>query len=328
MEKGVGRILASILIPVMLISFTAQAASAGPVRDRLVERKAAQQGADLENLGSSDSAVPLPKGVKLLRDISYGSGNKQRFDVYLPAHAKDAPVIFMVHGGAWRIGDKGAGAVVENKVARWAPRGFIFVSANYRLLPEADPLQQAEDVAQALAFAQARARAWGGDPAKFILMGHSSGAHLLALLAAAPARTYGAGVKPWLGTVLLDSAAYDVEQIMGRDHLRIYDDAFGDQPAYWRSASPSLVISSSIAPVLAVCSSRREDSCTQARAFVAKAVSLRARAEVLEQDLSHREINEDLGTSNAYTKAVEAFMGSLDASVARMLAAPLPETRE
>ena len=60
----------------------------------------------------------------------------------------------MVHGGAWRMGDKAASNVVENKVARWVPRGVLFISANYRLLPEADALAQANDVARALARAQ------------------------------------------------------------------------------------------------------------------------------------------------------------------------------
>ena len=63
--------------------------------------------------------------------------------------------------------------------------GIIFVSVDYRMLPQQDALAQADDVARALAFAQSRARSWGGDPGKFILMGHSAGAHLVALLAAA-----------------------------------------------------------------------------------------------------------------------------------------------
>jgi arylformamidase len=315
-------------IIVLLAASLSQAALAGPIQDRLIERAAMQKsGEGLENSASAEQALSLPKGVKVLRDISYGSDIRQRFDVYVPDKAKDAPVIFMVHGGAWSLGDKGAAAVVENKVARWAPAGFIFISVNYRLLPEADPLQQTEDVARAFAAAQAQARSWGGDPSKFILMGHSAGAHLAALLAATPSRTVSAGVKPWLGTILLDSAAYDVEQIMEKSHLQFFDSAFGKQPAYWRSVSPFRQLSAAIAPSLAVCSTRRADACPQARAFIAKAVSFGARAEVLEQDLSHREINENLGTNNAYTKAVEVFMGSLDASAARMLTSQATGTR-
>lgn len=317
------------VILVILISSISQASFAGPIRDRLMERKAALQ--DEENPEAdepADSVKSLPQGVKVLHDIPYGNDGKHRMDVYVPRDAgKGAPVIFMVHGGAWSRGDKSMRTVVQNKVSRWAPRGFIFISINYRLLPQTDPLQQAEDVARALATAQARAESWGGDPSKFILMGHSAGAHLAALLAAVPSKAFSAGVKPWLGTILLDSAALDVEKIMDKRHFRFYDSAFGKQPAYWRSASPLRVLSATTAPLLAVCSTRRADSCQQASDFTAKAVSLGARATVLEQDLSHREINESLGTSGAYTAAVEAFMGSLDTSVRKALLKPSTGTR-
>jgi hypothetical protein len=57
-------------------------------------------------------------------------------------------------------------SVVRNKVANWVPRGFIFVSVNYRLLPDAAPLLQAEDVARALGFTCSRADCVGpADPA-------------------------------------------------------------------------------------------------------------------------------------------------------------------
>ena len=108
----------------------------------------------------------------------YGSDKQQRFDVYGPLEAKEAPIIFMVHGGACSLGNKAQGAVVENKVARWVPGGFIVISTNYRLLLTVGPIEQAKDVARALAVAQDKAASWGGDRTKFILMGHSAGAHL------------------------------------------------------------------------------------------------------------------------------------------------------
>lgn len=59
---------------------------------------------------------------------------------------------------------------------------LLFVSVENRLLPEADPLVQAQDVAAALAAAQRKVQTLGGDPRRFVLMGHSAGAHLVALL--------------------------------------------------------------------------------------------------------------------------------------------------
>lgn len=240
-----------------------------------------------------------------VRDIPYGSDPAQRFDVYAPAGAHNAPVIFIVHGGGWRIGDKSMQRVVANKTAHWLPKGYIFISVNNRLLPNATPLEQAADVARALQVAREKAPSWGGDPNKFILMGHSAGAHLVALVTATAPR------KTWLATILLDSAALDVPRIMEARHLPLYDNAFGSDPAAWRAASPFHQLTHAAPPILAVCSTRRFISCSQASLFVDKARSLGGRAQVLEENLSHEQINETLGEPGPYTSAVDAFLASL-----------------
>lgn len=297
-------------------------ATAGPLRDRMRARAAAQaQGEDGAEERTPLDPSTLPAGIRLIRDVAYGSDPHQRFDVYAPADAHGAPVIFIVHGGGWARGDKTMRTVVENKVRRWVPMGFVVISTDYRMLPGQEPLAQADDVARALAAAQARAGEWGGDARRFILMGHSAGAHLVSLLAAAPSLASAQGAKPWLGTVALDSAAYDVRAIMRERHFPLYDRAFGTDPAYWASASPLLRLESPGEPFLAVCSTRRKTSCAQADAFVGKAHGLGMRAEVLGEDLSHKEINDRLGADAAYTRSVEAFLRGLDPAVAQRLPA-------
>lgn len=284
-------------------------ALAGPLREQLQEWRNSRQ-------------QPLPAADQqhaVLGDLAYGQAPLQRLDVYLPAQPMHAPILLMVHGGAWRVGDKQAKAVVTNKVGRWLPKGFILVSMNYRLLPQAAPLQQAEDVARALAFTQQQAASWGGDGNKIILIGHSAGAHLVSLLAAKPALASQQGATPWLGTVALDSAALDVEQIMQRPHARFYNQAFGTQPTYWAATSPLKQLDRSATPLLAVCSSQRDDSCPQAQRFVAKANNLGIQAQLQREDRSHKAINQDLGLANPYTQTVEAFMAGLDAEVAQRL---------
>lgn len=265
--------------------------------------------------GSRPSGDPLERHA----DLAYGPHPRQRFDVYGPAQATSAPVIFLVHGGAWRTGDKAQDRLVAGKVARWVPKGIVLVSINYRLLPEADALTQVDDVARALVRAQAEVARFGGDRTRFVLMGHSAGAHLVALLAAAPERALALGATPWLGTVALDSAALDVVAIMRTRHPRFYDRAFGSDPARWREASPIHQLRGGLAPFLAVCSSRRRDSCREARAFAAAAGARGARAQVLPEDLSHRQINELLGEEPRYTAEVEAFLAGLDPSLRRAL---------
>ena len=285
-------------------------AAAGDLRPSLTPRRA---------LADASAALALPANARVLRDVAYGSDPRQRFDVYVPSQVQHAPVIFMVHGGGWRRGAKAMTNVVANKIARWLPRGFIVISTNYRMRPDTSPLQQAGDVALALATAQRQAAQWGGDAQRFVLIGHSAGAHLVALLSAEPALAKAQGAQPWLGTISLDSGSLDVMQTMQARHLPLFDEAFGANPADWRAASPMQQLDGRIVPFLAVCSSRRLNSCPQAHAVVDKAKAFGTRASVLEEDLSHGEINQQLGLPSDYTLAVERFLASLDPVLAHLL---------
>lgn len=274
--------------------------AAQSLRERLAQGRAA-----------ASHATALPEGARVERDIAYGPDPAQRMDVYLPPHAEHAPVIFMVHGGGWMFGDKDSSGVVDNKAAHWLPAGYIVMSIDYRLSPSANPLEQADDVARALAFAQSKASRWGADPARFVLIGHSAGAHLVSLLSADPGIATHQGARPWLGTVSLDSAAYDVVELMQSHHLRLYDRVFHADRDLWRAASPTLRLKRASIPMLLVCSSRRSDSCPQTDAFAAKAIALGGRATVLPVDKTHREINQQLGTPGGYTDAVDSFLRTI-----------------
>ena len=265
------------------------------------------------------STAATPDGVAILRDVRYGPAKLETMDVYLPPKPLAAPVILMVHGGAWRIGDKRHPPVFENKVARWVPRGFIFISVNYPMLPDSDPVEQADAVARAIAAAQTQAAGWGGDPDRFILMGHSAGAHLVSLLNADPDRALKLGARPWLGTISLDSGALDVPAIMEHRHDRLYDQAFGDDPTFWRASSPMHHLTKDSPPWLGVCSSPRRVSCVDNQLYAAQATRLDLRAEVLGEDLNHGGINSELGKPGAYTDAVESFLASLDPAVKALL---------
>lgn len=293
-------VLALALAGVVPLAVTAGARPNGAVDD---------EASLLENSPTETRPFALPAGAVLESDIAYGDNPRQRLDVYRPAGAHGAPVVVMVHGGAWMRGSKRVWRVVKNKVEHWVAKGYVFVSVDYRMLPEADPVAQADDVARALAYVESHAAGWGGDRARVVLMGHSAGAHLVALLAADPAIAARAGATPWLATVALDSGAMDVVKIMGRRHLGLYDRVFRQDPGYWREASPTLRIRGKPAtPVLAVCSSRRRDSCPQAQAYVARATEFGGRAEVMPVDLNHAEVNDYLGLAGPYTSGVDAFL--------------------
>ena len=254
-------------------------------------------------------APTLPAGARAMRDVAYGDDPRQRYDVYLPAQPQRAPVILFVHGGGWANGNKDNPGVVENKAAYWLPKGYVLVSINYRMRPDTAPIDQARDVARALADVQKRAPSWNADPANVMLMGHSAGAHLAALVGASSTLWREAGATRPRGVVSLDSGALDVPLTMKKPPLpRIYDTAFGRNPADWIAASPYHQLTRDAVPMLFVCSSRRQDACPQGRAMAEKGKALGVAMEVLPEDLSHGEVNRLLGASSAYTEVVDAFV--------------------
>ncbi len=296
----------------LLSALTLASANAGPLRDYLREQRQTRESADTSALGEgadAGSKIRLPEGSRVLRNLAYGEDPAQRMDVYLPAGAAHAPVILMVHGGAWQTGDKAMSRVVDNKLAWWLPRGYIFVSVNYRLLPDADPLVQADDLRRALAYAQQQSTAWGGDPDAFVLMGHSAGAHLVSLVNARPELALAMGARRWRAAVSLDTAAMDIVETMQNKHYRFYDKVFGEDPSFWKEASPAQQLAPDAAPLLAICSTRRPDKpCAGTHAFATLAARQGLKVELSEQALSHADINGELGKPGAYTAVVDGFI--------------------
>jgi arylformamidase len=254
---------------------------------------------------------PLPPGAHVERDLPYGTDPAQCLDVYLPAGPPTGAIIVVVHGGAWAIGDKANSAVVAAKVGHWLPAGIVVVSVNYRLLPVAGPLLQAGDVGRAIAFVQKRAASWQADSTRLVVLGHSTGAHLAALLVADPALREVEGAAPWLATILLDSAALDVVEIMRAPHRPFYDRAFGDDETRWQELSPLHRLRAKPAPLLLVFSAARPESAAASHRFAAAVAERGGSAEVYEAPLAHAQINAQLGLDNPYTERVDAFLKSV-----------------
>lgn len=333
----------------LMLSFSvlcvASSAQAGPIREMLEARKAARGAGDTSaSSGSESGRAGLMErlqerkstsgddqseseltgarsgklhsdltiaNVKRFKDVAYGSGEKETYDVFAPEGANNAPMLVMVHGGGWFIGDKRHEPVILNKGNYYVGKGFVFVSVNYPMLPDAKALDQANYVAKALAHIQNHAGEWGGNPKRLVLMGHSAGGHIVSLLGADPSRVTGLGGMPWKGTVSLDSAAMNVVTAMNDKHYSFYDRAFGTDQNYWVSASPYHQLKSNATPFLAVCSSKRTASCPPNHQFSDKLNSMGVMSSVHEEPLKHGDINDQVGTPGALTNAVDSFISAV-----------------
>lgn len=120
---------------------------------------------------------------KRMSDIPYvENGHKRQvLDIYTPEKSEpgNRPVMFWIHGGGWQVGDK-SDVALKPKVL--TERGFIFVSTNYRLLPDVTMDVLTRDVAASLGWVHHNIARYGGDPERIFVGGHSAGAQLAALL--------------------------------------------------------------------------------------------------------------------------------------------------
>jgi acetyl esterase/lipase len=141
--------------------------------------------------GVLNATVPTG-GVTIVRDVAYGDGPRRTLDIYRPADAAAAPVVVFIYGGSWRSGSKNDYLFVAAALAR---RGIMVAVPDYRLYPETRYPGFLRDCAQAVAWTQAHAATYGGNPHELFLMGHSAGAYNVMMLALDPEWLAAAGSR-------------------------------------------------------------------------------------------------------------------------------------
>ncbi len=123
-------------------------------------------------------------GVKVVNDLAYNDAKdadeKQKLDLYLPEGRKDFPVLFFVHGGTWKSGDRKQYVKLGEL---YAARGVGMVVISYRLTPKVQHPAHIQDVARAFDWTCANVGKYGGRADRIFCMGHSAGGHLVSLLA-------------------------------------------------------------------------------------------------------------------------------------------------
>lgn len=243
---------------------------------------------------------------------------------YYPAAAANAPLVVFIHGGGWRIGDKAMGACGREKAAFFNPQGYAYASVNYRLSPAVQHPAHVDDVAAALSWLHDNAERLGFDRSRIVVMGHSAGAHLAALVAIDPRRLgkYGKPLSILKGAVPLDGAGYDVTRqapaVIARGGFlgEMYSGAFGTSEAVWRDASPTLQVAPGrdIPPFLIVHASR-PDSVSQSRQLAAALRDANVDARLFEaRGYTHAQVNHRIGQPN------EAISREITAALKRWLA--------
>jgi acetyl esterase/lipase len=110
---------------------------------------------------------------------AYGDDPRQGVDVYAPADIKAAPMVVFFYGGSWQEGERVDYRFVGSALAG---RGFVTAIPDYRLYPQVLYPDFLKDSARAVRWARDNAARFGGDPERLVVMGHSAGAHIAAML--------------------------------------------------------------------------------------------------------------------------------------------------
>lgn len=259
-------------------------------------------------------AVDLPR---VQRDVAYveKGGAANTLDVYAPASGQNLPVMIWIHGGGWRHGDK---SNVQLKPKAFNDHGFVFVSLNYPLDEKADYSRQAGDLARAVRWVHEHAKEFGGSPEQIFVMGHSAGAHLVALLATDQRYLAAEQLKlsDLQGVILLDGAGYDIPTQIRLARLprmkEMYLSVFGNDLTKQQDASPLSHVAQGkhIPPFLILYVSERRDSRLQSNALAERLVSAGTSAKAIPAaNKTHATINREIGApDDAPTTAVFDFL--------------------
>lgn len=286
----------------MLAGTLAQPSLAGPFRERLRERMQQRMG-----------QMPQGPAIPASETLTYGPDPLQVLDFWNAGGVKHAaPLVIFVHGGGWKRGNKD-NATGSWKASHFTGEGYAFASINYRLVPEATVEQQAADVAMAVKKMIDESVQLGIDRHRIVIMGHSAGAHLVALVGTDEQYLKAAGLsfRDIAGVVPIDGAAYDVPAQM-QDGPGImqqtYGQAFGSDPARQKALSPTLQAGAPNAARFLLLHVQRPDGVRQAEALEK---ALKAGGTKVERDgfpgtglQGHAEINRRLGDPDYAATAV------------------------
>ena len=257
------------------------------------------------------------------RNIPYAepANEHQMLDVYAPENAKSLPVIFWIHGGGWEVGDKTS---VQGKPKAFVDKGYVFVSTNYRFLPNVDMETIVRDIAKSIHWVHDHIAQYGGDPKRLLVMGHSAGAQLAALICTdlRYLKAEGLTIAIIKGCVPVDADTYDVplmietgaarRKALGQPDPKFgHFEKFGSDPVKHRdlSAVNHVAREKGIPPFLLLYVADHPETSAQAKRLGSVLTEAGIAAKLFgANDTDHSKLNDNLGLpEDPATKALFEF---------------------
>jgi len=144
-----------------------------------------------------------------LRATPYGDRDLH-VDVFYPSKKGKYPALLLIHGGGWRSGNKSMNTPMAQQLAA---RGFVVISAEYRLSLEAKYPAAIHDLKAAIRWMRANAKKYRIDSDRIAVGGASAGGQLASLIGATN------GIEFFEGTAGNTSASSEVQAVIDMDGL-------------------------------------------------------------------------------------------------------------
>ncbi|UJR18354.1 hypothetical protein I4U23_005257 [Adineta vaga] len=178
------------------------------------------------------------------RDLvyTYNTQNQRNtLDVYYPNQNFQSDVLVFIYGGAWESGSKGTYKYLGRNFAR---KGVVTVIPDYNLSPNSI-FSMVEECTAAIMWVYQNIAAYGGNPNRIFVMGHSAGGHMIALLNSDPRYFRPYGIRnPIYGLILLDAFGLDMYEYLTMPSSRndryynTFIQVFSSDSRNWKRASP------------------------------------------------------------------------------------------
>ncbi len=251
--------------------------------------------------------IVVTANTLVTHDVQYtdkADDKLRTLDIYAPKGVKAAPVFVFIHGGGWSKRDKDE---VGSQPKLLNSAGTIVVSVNYRLIPEVRHPENVKDIAAAIAWLHKNIEKFGGDPKKIVIMGHSAGSHLAALVATDGRYLAAHDLRrdQLRGVVSLDGSAFDIPDRVKNGSEQIAENcrrAFGESEEVQADGSPIKHIEGEVPlpPFLLVYLKEGSLNHSQSRRFaeLVERAGGKAKLAHISDGKSHQALCDDLGTDS------------------------------
>ncbi len=210
----------------------------------------------------------LPQGVLGERDVIYTTLKKTKYgkrdlhlDIFRPEKEGTYPAIILVHGGAWKTGNKSLLVPMAQMIAK---RGFVAIAVEYQMVLEAPYPAAVHNIKSAIRWMRANAEKYNIDPERIAISGTSAGGHLASLVGLTN------GIDKFEGNMGNESDSSSVQAIIDIDGVLNFmapislnkerpDDSpdvqwiggqFKDVPERWKEVSPIYWANENSVPML------------------------------------------------------------------------------